>query len=540
MTEPRPISSISRYDLYARLDPCAAAGWRLQTEVPSSRLFGSNGIRWAGGRLWITEFNGEQVSTWDPATDEVAIASPMGSPIQGPDDIAFDAAGTFYVTEVFNARVTGRRLDGTHVVVHDEVPNANGITIDPATDTLYIDEMREDGRVLQLDTSGAGDHRVIAEGLSWCNALEMSPAGELCLPQVMDGTVVAVDPSSGSVRTVAEGLATPTAVKFDPSGRMVVAEAGLGVITSIDLQTGARRVVADPGPGIDNFCYDPAGHLYTSSYCEARVEQWDDTGAVTRRLSTGGLMGPYSIAASPAGHLFAADANTVVAVEDGHLRRLSRLLIDQDYVAVGVAFVGEHLLVLSLAGDVFLREPDGTMRTILSATTNATSKMMVAGVGGASAIGGSPHGGAIALAEDGTVVAVGADLTLGSPRATGLRTIDAVATAPGLLVAADTAGGRVVLLRDGAEPRDLPGLVHPQAVAIGDDRVYVVDVSTREVLSFSLDGSPQGAICRDLPVGMPVAGVTHDRRCSLVALPSGELVVGCDGDGSVRRLVPVG
>lgn len=525
----------SRWELYRELDLATAPGWEVETLVQPSRLFGSNGIRWApDGLLWITEFNGEQVSRWDPATDTLSLGSPMGPDIKGPDDIAFDAAGGFYVTETLNGRVTGRHADGRAVVVLDDSPGANGITIDPRTDELYVDEMREGGRVLRLDKSGNGAHTVLADGLEWCNAMEMSAHGEMFFPQVFAGTVLALDPDTGELRTAVDGLAVPTAVKFDSQGRLVVSEAGAGVITAIDLTDGTRTTLAEAGAGIDNFCFDPAGRLYVSNFCEARVERYDANGRVTQRVSAGGLMGPYQVCADSAGRLFAADANTLVALKDGRPDRLTRLLIDQAFVAVGVASVGDKLLVLSLAGDVYARDADGTLHTVFTASADLNSQLLSTVQAAASAVSGDGTTGLIALTA-GELVEIGSDLTLGRRHRSGLHTVSAVAIGDGRVAACDQAAGRAVVL-DGDESYQITNLEGPRALALAHGALYVIELDQRRLVRIDPTSGVRETVCTGLPVGMPVGEIDHVRRCSLTVLPDGALVVGCDGDGGVRRL----
>ena len=529
----------SRWELYRPADVEVTRGWELTTLVEPSRLFGSNGIRWApDGTLWITEFNGEHISRWDPETNELSLGSPMDPAIKGPDDIAFDARGGFYVTETLNGRVTGRRADGRAVVVLDDSPGANGITVDPRTDELYVDEMREGGRVLRLDKSGNGDHTVLADGLEWCNAMEMSPHGELFFPQVFAGTVLALDPDTGALRTAATGLSVPTAVKFDGRGRLVVSEAGAGVITAIDLTDGTRTTLAESGIGIDNFCYDPQGRLYVSNFCEARVERYDTSGRVTARVSAGGLMGPYQVCADSDGRLYAADANTLVALSDDGMDRLTRLLIDQSFVAVGVASVGDALLVLSLAGDVYARDGLGAMHTVLSSSDDATTQILSTALAGATAISGDGRTGLIALSDGGDLVEIGPDLTLGRRRRSGLANVSAVAIGDGRLAACDQGSGRVVVL-DGDAGYQLDGFDAPRALALADGAVYVVELGQRRLVRVDPVSGARETVCSGLPVGMPVEGVEHERRCSLTVLPDRSLVIGCDGDGGVRRLARV-
>ncbi len=532
---PRPGGNAdrSRFELYQPVTPRPGSGWLLDTLVPPSRLFSSNGIRWGpDGCLWISEFNGEQVSGWDPSTDTLTIRSAMGNVLKGPDDIAFDAAGGYYVAETMNARVTGRRADGEYVVLLDDAPGANGITFDPSTDQLYVDEMREGGRVLKVDHTRPGAYEVLAEGLAWCNAMEVSPTGELCLPQVFAGTVLAIDLATLDIRILTDELQLPTAVKFDDRGRLVVSEAGAGELTAIDLETNTRETLARPGPGIDNFCFDPAGQLYLSNYCEAKVEQYVD-GRLGRVLSPGGLIGPYQIAAAGSDALVVADANSIVSIgPDRRLDRLTRLLVDQAFVVVGLARIGPDLLALSGAGDVFSIRPGQPIVKVIEATGDSTSQYLSTARAGASAVGSDDGTGLVALVS-GDIVEMSADGQTHAVTASGLAAISAVDRSRGLLVACDEDAGDIVII--GPEgTRRVGGLARPQAIAVGPDGVFVAEVGSRQVSWLSPDGARREVVCDDLPLGMPVPGVEHTRRCSLAHLGDGRVAVGCDGDGSIR------
>jgi hypothetical protein len=83
----------SRYQAYGWAAPTPAAGWSLTTLVEASRLFGSNGMRVdGGGRLWITQAAGNQISTYHPATGRIRVEAPVGI-VGHPFEIAFDQRG---------------------------------------------------------------------------------------------------------------------------------------------------------------------------------------------------------------------------------------------------------------------------------------------------------------------------------------------------------------------------------------------------------------------------------------------------------------
>jgi sugar lactone lactonase YvrE len=526
----------TRYEQYRSAGARPAPGWSRDVIHGPGRLFGSNGIRLGpDGLVWITEFYGEHVTAWSPETDVVTIVSPMGSALEGPDDLAFDADRTMYVTETMNGRVTARTANGDYFVVLDECPGANGITVDPRTDVLYVDEMREGGRLLKVDKAGRNVFETLVGDLQWSNALEVGPDGNLYLPQVFDSKVLVVDAEDGTIHRSVEGFDCPTAVKFDRSGRLVVSEAGSGRITAVGDE--GRATLAQTDPGIDNFCFGQDGSLFVSSFIDPRVEQWE-IGAQepARVLGCNVLAGPYGVAFSEDGDsLLVADANSVARVTfDGRIERLSRLLLGQEFVAVDVVQAGEVFAVLTLAGDILLVSVEGTVKEkVVSATSELTDQYLSTKKCGASALG--RDGGTLLVGtREGLVLEF--DLNGGATGSLtiGLDQVTAVDRRDGILATADAQGGTVCTF-EGTERKEFPGFECPDAVGVFGREVYVVETGKRRLASISLDSGATRTIAEDLPVGMPVVGVQTGRSPSLAIGNDGSVVCGCDGDGSILR-----
>src|SRR6201988_3022424 len=90
---------------YSAGNPTTADGWRLERLTPASRLFGANGLRTGpDGRIYVAQVTGSQISALDVATGALETISPLGSDLVAPDDIAFDARGNLYATEVMDGR----------------------------------------------------------------------------------------------------------------------------------------------------------------------------------------------------------------------------------------------------------------------------------------------------------------------------------------------------------------------------------------------------------------------------------------------------
>src|ERR1700752_4359267 len=114
---------------YSAGNPTTADGWRLERLTPPSRVFGANGLR-AGpdGRIYVAQVTGSQISALDLATGTLETISAKGGEIVAPDDVAFDARGNLYATEVMDARVSVLGADGRARVLRDDLPGAHGIT----------------------------------------------------------------------------------------------------------------------------------------------------------------------------------------------------------------------------------------------------------------------------------------------------------------------------------------------------------------------------------------------------------------------------
>ena len=113
-------------------------------------MFGANGLRTGpDGRVYIAQVTGSQISALDVGTGRLDTISAKGGDIIAPDDVAFDADGNLYATEVMDGRVSALGTDGRTRVLRDDLPCANGITVHQGR--LFINECREGGRLMELD-----------------------------------------------------------------------------------------------------------------------------------------------------------------------------------------------------------------------------------------------------------------------------------------------------------------------------------------------------------------------------------------------------
>lgn len=176
----------SRFDDTGSHRPTSAR-WRASRLGPPNPLWGSNGVAFGpDGRLYVAEFLAGRISALDIATGDLDVIVPMDGPVQSPDDLAFGADGSMYIADLVPGRVWRRTPDGTYTLVSDDVINPNGITC--VGDRLFVNEMKPDGRLLELFPDG-GDPVVLTEGLALGNAMQRGPDGHLYYPHMITNQV---------------------------------------------------------------------------------------------------------------------------------------------------------------------------------------------------------------------------------------------------------------------------------------------------------------------------------------------------------------
>ena len=328
-----------------------AESWRLERVTAPSRLFGANGLRTGpDGRVYIAQVTGSQISALDHRTGEVATISPKGADIVAPDDVAFDANGNLYATEVMDGRVSILDTAGRTRVLHDDIPSANGITVHQGR--LFIGECREGGRLLELDLGG-GPPRVLLENVPSPNAMEVGPDGLLYFPVMGANEIWRIDPNGGPDNTVpqriAGDLSVPDSVKFDSAGNIVSTQVASGQVLRIDPRSGEKHLLAQLSPGLDN-CTFVGDRLLVSNFTGAITEISPD--GTTRAVLPGGLNWPMDLTVGYDGQLYIADGTYFYAsLPDGSLQTMG-MLFSPGYPGFlrGVASSGPGEFVVTTSG----------------------------------------------------------------------------------------------------------------------------------------------------------------------------------------------
>jgi sugar lactone lactonase YvrE len=518
--------------------PSLAEGWSLERLTPVSRLFGANGLRTGpDGRIYVAQVTGSQISAVDVGTGRLETISPMGSEIVAPDDVAFDASGNLYATEVMDARVSVLGVDGRSRVLRDDLPSANGITFHQGR--LFIDECRMAGRLLELDLAG-GTPRVLLEDLPLPNALEAGPDGLLYFPLLGSNEIWRIHPEGGAAERVVGDLGTPVAVKFDSKGHIVSPQVQSGEVLRIDPRTGDRSVLAALDPGLDNLTF-VGDRLFVSNF-DGRISEIL-AGGESRTLLPGGLNWPLDLAMGDDGQLYVADGTNLYVLPPGGKLQSVGMLFSPGYPGFlrGLAPVtGRGFVVTTSGGQVALYRPWERESEVLADGLDQLHGVAVA------------PGRAIVVAELGAGRVLSVEPGKLEVLAAGLHEPLGVTIGPdGACLVSEAGAGRVVELTGSGVETVLDDLQRPQGILVREGRLYVVDAGAKALIAFDMESGARRTIASDLPVGAPPGVIPKPLRglppfsgpqgpfAGIAAGPDGALYLSADAEGSVLALRPV-
>jgi sugar lactone lactonase YvrE/glucose/arabinose dehydrogenase len=517
--------------------PSVAEGWSLERLTPPSRLFGANGLRTGpDGRIYVAQVTGSQISAVDLRTGQLETISPLGGEIIAPDDVAFDAHGNLYATEVMDGRVSVIGADRRPRVLRDDLPSANGITF--YRGRLFIDECRPSGRLLELYPAG-GAPRVLLDNIPLPNALEAGPDGWLYFPVMGANEIWRIDPQGGTPQRVAADLGIPDAVKFDAQGYIISTQVQTGQVLRIDPQSGRRSVLATLTPGLDNLTF-VGDRLFVSNFDGRIAEVLGD--GTTRTLLPGGLNWPLDLAVGADGQLYVADGTNLYVLPPGGTLRSVGMLFSPGYPGFvrGVAPLADGCFAVTTAGGhVALYRPSEKQSQVLADGLDQLYGVAVA------------SGDALVVAELGA----GRVLSVRSGEvrvlAAGLREPLGVTIGPdGAPLVSEMGAGRVVKLSGAGSETVLDGLQRPQGVLARGSELLVVDAGAKALIAFDLQSGARRIIAADLPVGAPPGVTPKPLRglppfsgpqgpfAGIAAGPDGTLYLSADTEGSVLALRP--
>ena len=523
---------------YAANGSSPQGSWEASRLNPPTPLWGSNGVAFGpDGRLYVAQFLSGRISALDTGSGDVEVVVGRGDPVQSPDDLAFGADGSMYIADLVPGRVWRRSPQGAYTLVSDRVQVPNGITC--VGDRLFVNEMKMDGRLLELFTDGR-EPVVVTEGLAMGNAMQLGPDGCLYYPHMMTGEVWRVPADGGPSEVVARGVHEPVAVRFDQGGVLLALSRGdSGLVTRIDLHgTGSRSLISSGLVGLDNAAFDAENRMFVSSFASGGVTEMHPDGR-TREVLPRGLSGPYGVTVDLRGTVYAADHYRLAEPADraapGTTDVVTRRLKP---FAHGIVADGELLHLTSQYGSVETYDPrDGTTRVRASGLRQPTG--VAVAPGGALVVAESGAGRVVSLGEDDAVSVLAEDLR---------HPVDVAFDTEGRCYVSDDVLGAVLRLdAEGAYPL-ADGLEGPQGLTVLGERVFTVEAEARRLLGISLETGERRVESEELALGTAPAeqpalfahGMPGIPRlfAGLTAAPDGSLLLSANGEGTVVRLSP--
>ncbi|WP_052594393.1 SMP-30/gluconolactonase/LRE family protein [Luteipulveratus mongoliensis] len=198
---------------------------RVRVSVP-----GPSGIRRGPDGLMYVNFGSSVGSTtagimrFDPSAAQ-PVATPFTTGLAGPNGLAVDGQGNFYVTGLTASNIVKIRPDGSQDTAWTAAANvfsSNGAEV--ADGTLYVSVLADLGSpIVRVPLDDPGAHSVVStlspfpylpKGL---DDLTVLPGNKLVVAAFATGELVRVDRNTGAACLLVQGLVSPTSVRI-PDG----------------------------------------------------------------------------------------------------------------------------------------------------------------------------------------------------------------------------------------------------------------------------------------------------------------------------------
>jgi len=444
----------------------------LEVEVLASgaNISGANGIHFSpDGRLYVASVLGSELIVLDPDSGEVL--ERLADGIDGPDDVAFNAAGDFYWTSILTGEVAGITAAGERISAATLTPGVNPLTFSD-DGRLFVSQCFFDDKLFEVDPAGIEAPRLISDQLGpgcGLNGMDWGPDGRLYGPRWFQNQIVSFDVDAGDMRVEATGFNVPAAVKFNSEGVLHVLDTGAGSV--IRVADGKQTVVAVLEQGLDNFAFDADDRLFVSSFVDGAIWRVEADGSKTA-LQPGGMAHPGALAARK------TETGIELLVADLHALRGFDREGNTLWTERNVLGVGELGSVLSVSADgdnlIFSAFTDANVRV-----WNPQRRRTIARIDNLQMpVSAIRYGELLLVAEHGSGQVKVTNGTNGlSQMASGLQAPTDLLTDGDRLWVSDRAAGTVLQIGAGGkkiQPVVIgDGLVAPEGLALWRDRVLV-------------------------------------------------------------------
>jgi sugar lactone lactonase YvrE len=471
------------------------------------------------------------------ATGDVETVVPLDGPVQAPDDLAFAADGTMYITDLTPGRVWSRTPKGEYALVTDAVQVPNGVTC--VGNRVFVNEMKSKGRLLELFPDGSAP-RVVVSSLDWGNAMQPGPGGYLYYPSMIAGQIWRVSPDGSVPELVVDQLNAPVAAHFDRRGTLVVLSHGAeGVITRIRLDTGARTVLTTGIEGLDNMAFDDDNRMYVSSYSGGGITEVKADGR-SREIVRQGFDGPYGVTADHTGRVFAGDHYRLAGPRPARRGHEGLITYAMENFVHGVAAGNGLLHITSQVGDVRTHDPERGTTRVRATGLNEPMGIAVA-ADGSVLVAESGAGRVLRIDDDNAVTVLAHGLA---------HPVDVAVDSFGRCYVSDDRLGAVLRIDEGRAVTVAGDLGAPQGLTVQNDNLFVLETEHKHLRSVSLATGRSRVEAHRLAVGLPpgIKRAEPDPNPTPFARPrqfaglatgaAGSLLVSANGEGSILLLRP--
>jgi sugar lactone lactonase YvrE len=246
-----------------------------------------SGPKALGATLFEADFTSGIIYRFSPDGSRTVYTSGLN----GPEGLAFDAAGNCFVSEALGGIIHKFATDGTDTVFATGLNGPASLVFDGAGNLFSADFFG--GFIYKFDPNGA--RTTFATGLSGPANLAFDSMGRLLEADFHTGNIFRFTPD-GMRTTFASGVGNPHGLAFDANGDLFVADFSGGTILRFT-PAGMRSTFASGLDGPHGLVFDQAGNLFSADYNTGNVYQFTPGGA--RSTFATGLSNPANLLFEP-------------------------------------------------------------------------------------------------------------------------------------------------------------------------------------------------------------------------------------------------